>query len=502
MQIFLKHKKLFLILFIAVFILFLFFIFTKYKNYGISWDEQVYLSYGKRYFENYLNLRKIEKNFELSHVFVHGALFDIGYYLPLQLLNQTGNFALLHLEKALFSSLTLVFVFFTLRLLTKNYFIALIGVLFMITTPRWLGDIFDNHMDGISTVLYSALIFISIKLLQDSNRKISSKLFVTFSILSALAFSHRIILFFIPCLTLLLIFLSQLKKNKISHLFKYLIGYIVLFAITLLIVDPALRVYGISGFWQKIFYSLKYTYGRTNLFNGVFMDARHLPWNYLPIWIGITTPVVTLLLFFFGLVTLRVTNRNKVVSTFLLGSLFMPILFTIILRPVLYDAWRQFLFLVVPLNIIAALGAGQLLKKKLAILVLLVILVGTSSTFLAMSKLHPYEYAYFNSLVGGLRGAYGKYDTDYWGKSYKEAVEWLKSNEIKDSKKIYRIFACDNTFSSSYYFVKNMKLEKDLAKADYAVCFTRWNDDKKIRGKIIHVVERDGVPLNFVKKLR
>ena len=27
---------------------------------------------------------------------------------------------------------------------------------------------------------------------------------------------------------------------------------------------------------------------------------------------------------------------------------------------------------------------------------------------------HPYEYIYYNQLVGGLNGAYGNYETDYY----------------------------------------------------------------------------------------
>ena len=40
-------------------------------------------------------------------------------------------------------------------------------------------------------------------------------------------------------------------------------------------------------------------------------------------------------------------------------------------------------------------------------------------------RLHPYQMTYFNAAVGGLAGANGRYETDYWLSSYKEAIEWV-----------------------------------------------------------------------------
>jgi hypothetical protein len=42
-----------------------------------------------------------------------------------------------------------------------------------------------------------------------------------------------------------------------------------------------------------------------------------------------------------------------------------------------------------------------------------------------MVKLHPNQYVYFNYLIGDLPGAYGKYETAYYGNSYAEAVKKL-----------------------------------------------------------------------------
>ena len=43
---------------------------------------------------------------------------------------------------------------------------------------------------------------------------------------------------------------------------------------------------------------------------------------------------------------------------------------------------------------------------------------------------HPHEYVYFNPLVGGLDGAFGNYETDYWGNSIRMASEWLAAEGV------------------------------------------------------------------------
>jgi hypothetical protein len=40
-------------------------------------------------------------------------------------------------------------------------------------------------------------------------------------------------------------------------------------------------------------------------------------------------------------------------------------------------------------------------------------------------RFHPNQGVYFNSLVGGPRGAFKRYEMDYWGNCIFQAVEWV-----------------------------------------------------------------------------
>jgi hypothetical protein len=49
---------------------------------------------------------------------------------------------------------------------------------------------------------------------------------------------------------------------------------------------------------------------------------------------------------------------------------------------------------------------------------------GLISVFIVHLRFHPNQSVYFNALVGGPRGAFAKFELDYWGNCILEAVEW------------------------------------------------------------------------------
>ena len=49
----------------------------------------------------------------------------------------------------------------------------------------------------------------------------------------------------------------------------------------------------------------------------------------------------------------------------------------------------------------------------------------TAFPIIAMARLHPYQYTYYNSLAGGVAGARSRYMLDYWALSFKQASQGL-----------------------------------------------------------------------------
>ncbi len=173
------------------------------------------------------------------------------------------------------------------------------------------------------------------------------------------------------------------------------------------------------------------------LFHGNLVPLTALPWTYVPLWIFISTPCVVLaggLLFCLFLPSIRRTPQRKHLVLLAFISLF-PILFVILKHSVLYNDWRHLYFTYAPLVVLAAVGWDSLfdferLKKirwgvGLGFLLLAIIPVSW------MVRNHPYEALYFNELEGGVKGAAGRYEMDYWGNTLRTAAEWLGDYHLR-----------------------------------------------------------------------
>jgi hypothetical protein len=122
-------------------------------------------------------------------------------------------------------------------------------------------------------------------------------------------------------------------------------------------------------------------------------------------------------------------------------------------------------------------------------------------------RLHPNQYVYFNRFVGGLPGAYGRYETDYWGNSYREAVGLLvdhieSETEPGASPPPYRVFICSRGGTARPFFPPYLMRARTEAEADFLLGITRTSCNKDSGGTVIGVIERLGTPLNYVVDLR
>ena len=151
-----------------------------------------------------------------------------------------------------------------------------------------------------------------------------------------------------------------------------------------------------------------------NLFRGEWLySANGPPFDYVPVWVGITTPPATLLLALIGIVALAwkglrrpgdILRNGPVRFGLLLAAL--PVganVAIVVLENNVYDHWRQLYFLYAPLVLLAAFGlrgimalsggrwrrAGAYALTGGAIAVVLV----------SMVRIHPYQPNYFNALT-------------------------------------------------------------------------------------------------------
>ncbi|HEU4523114.1 MAG TPA: hypothetical protein VFT12_13990, partial [Thermoanaerobaculia bacterium] len=125
--------------------------------------------------------------------------------------------------------------------------------------------------------------------------------------------------------------------------------------------------------------------------------------------------------------------------------LLFPIVLYVVRPPRVYDGIRHFLFVLPAMAIVAAAGGASLRIARRPALVMILIVVSLVPAATAMMRIHPYQYAYYNELAGGLGGASGRYETDYWMTSYREAMLWVNDHRCSGTT---RVLVAANEYSA------------------------------------------------------
>ena len=215
---------------------------------------------------------------------------------------------------------------------------------------------------------------------------------------------------------------------------------------------PVIIVYAVISFliffacwpflWQDTWKNLltvinqmaNFPVGMNVLFAGKTLDSRALPASYLPTLLAKTLTEPALLLILMGLVVLiyRLIKKEDARREMLIPLVwfFVPFLYILIFTPPMYDNYRHFLFILPALFLFSAFAIDFICSKmKNRWLDALIIFLILSPELLDNVQLHPYEYAYYNSLAGGLKGAANQFDEDYWLTCYKGLTEQINANE-------------------------------------------------------------------------
>ena len=244
------------------------------------------------------------------------------------------------------------------------------------------------------------------------------------------------------------------------------------------------------------------------LFAGAQYSSAQLPWWYVP-WlhmIQVTEPAIILALAGFVLLWLHRAQQREL---FMLVSLWyiVPLALIIWRHPVLYDNARQFLALLPPLFLAAGYMAEQvsrsLASRPRCALAAGLLLPGILFIYLS----HPYQYVYYNAVVGGIKGAYHHYELDYWGTSFQEAAHYLDAHVREGSSvQVWGPFLplIDATHKK-YNFYRSGANEPQPKPPFYAVVLVRADWETTIyprASEVYRVTLWNGVPLSIVRYVR
>lgn len=229
--------------------------------------------------------------------------------------------------------------------------------------------------------------------------------------------------------------------------------------------------------------------------------------SYLPILLSIqlTIPVVLLSLFGLAILLYRIykTKEIQIGMIIVLLWFFLPFLYVLYFTPVLYDNFRQFIFILPPLFIFSGIALEAIMKwvkPTLGKTVLLLTLLAPA--FYALITLHPYQYICYNQFVGGVPGASRSYELDYWNLSYKSAFDYI--NEHADYGTVVGIYG-GNMNSMQVYSRPDLILVSSrsvgVEEMDWALITTRSNRDyyHLVDVKTIHSITLQDAPLAHIK---
>ena len=222
------------------------------------------------------------------------------------------------------------------------------------------------------------------------------------------------------------------------------------------------------------------------LFNGELYSANELPRRYLPFLLATTLTEPAWPLFIVGLTAIlwklkKLDTSQRVTLSLTLLWFLIPFFYVLLRRPPMYDGLRHFLFIVPPIFVFIGFAFEFLVEKTRiywlrASLVFLILLPG----IFGIAQLHPYEYTYYNSLIGGTSGVFRKYETDYWLTCYKEAVEQF--NQITPT--LANLFVKREAYIAKYYASEGIIVQEirgalnEIEPGDYVLVNTRSNEDR------------------------
>ena len=384
--------------------------------------------------------------------------------------------------------------------------VALTSSLFLGLLPNYFGYVHTNMKDIPVAVLYALSIYLFWRL---ANQPRIRNLILA-AVAFGLAFNIKINAITIPVVNLLwFIGIRGIRRIRDGQTFLPLLYFLIapLFAVLIwwpFWTDPLAKLLELPRTFSVNTYNIPVLF-----FGNIYKSGVNIPFFYPYVYLAVTTPLSILISFLAGLIVTIIRVR-KGIHLLLLLWFFVPLLRFFDPHVSVIDGVRHFMEVVFPMCAIAGVGAMRIygiigkirIIRDIRVIGVIILLVALTKNIV---DYHPYETSYFNSLVGGIKGAQGKFDIDFWGTPQREAILWLNINAPVNS---YINVAMAQASAGMYAREDLRKLlnKKNIWDSDYVVVLNRqsfWsaetisymqmNEGKKIYKKTI-----DNIPLVWI----
>lgn len=504
------------IFFVAIAVL----VVTTFRDYGISWDEEVQNTYGDMLIAFYRSGFHDRSAMHYLNLYYYGGFFDMVAAL-LNLVSPLGVYVTRHFLGGIFLLFGLAGAWRLVRLLAGER-AALLAIVMLALNPILYGHSFINPKDAPLAWLFVWVIYYACRAIEEGRPRAAT--IVGFGVSVGLAFGTRVL-----AAPLIVYILVVLAVGAVMNRWRPALGTNPIGRTTCGLLMAAPLAYVVMGiFWPWAIINPLNPYLAlhefTNfpwkgwlLFNGEMMPAINLPRDYLLMFLFYQLPEHTLGGLIFAAigaanVWLRrgealFADRRTLQYLILIQAAVVPVIAFVVLRPTVYNGMRHFLFVVPPLVILAAIGWEKLIQAAMARWRVSGLALGMALAALLlwqlarMISLHPYEYVAYNSIPGGVIGASGRFELDYWDTSLGEASRKLSARLAKHPPATPPvIFVCGNRLSASAFLPKNVRLTWKIEEADYFISIapSACRDHIDVTKNRIIEVRRDHITLSYV----
>ncbi len=502
-------------------------------DYNVTWDEPNHNTFSKDVLKYYTSLGNDTTMFDFqkkghtdyfTNVY-YGMSIDVFSAAINSILSPENDFMVRHFINAIVGFLTILFTALIVRSFS-GWLPAIITLLALTCSPSFFGHCFNNPKDIPFAAGYIMAIYYLIMLLKELPKpRHQTKVMLAIAIGFAISIraGGLLLLGYLALFMFLHWILTRNKKLKMMdsmkpYFWSFLVIAIAGYLIGILMWPYALRQ-PLTGALKALKEFEKFSYlTYYELFEGTRLFNK--PWYYEPKLIMLTAPLAVLAGFIMGLL-LGWFKKGKLhflmLSLLVIATLF-PATYAIYKNSYVYNGWRHFIFIYPSLAALAILGwywlASIFRSGKAQIIVMSIVALTLLKPGIWSIINHPYQYVYFNEIAGGVKGANGEYELDYWNQTPRAAFQWLVKNkpevlggEIKVSSN--NIQEALKTFVPEGKDVKYAwTREYEWANNDwtYAIWTTRTLSRNQIIGGYwppkgtIHEVKVDGVTVAAVVK--
>lgn len=370
-----------------------------------------------------------------------------------------------HVWNVLLMMLGALFTAFTARLFSKSWWAASIALAIMIATPSFTGFGYNLSKDiplatGFIIALY-AIYSLFINFEEPLNKKMLLVLIAGIAIAIGNRIAGLMLFGYAGIFGVWAIYRNRTQPSKELKLKTlWIAGTLIIGYGVGLLFWPYGLVSPIGHIQETFEIISKYPLKMSTYFGGENMDINEPYWYFIPKYILITTPVLFLVglilaISLFFVKKIRQSEYGVAFILLLFPSVF-PILYIIYKHAVVYQHWRHVFFVFPTMVVLSSLGWHYLLNhKKRWIFVLPVFAFLFAKPVWWMFNNHPYEYTYYNELVGGSKGAFENYELDSYCFGVKNCIKWIAENN--DLKKDTLIINCNEDDPPIYYSKKYIK---------------------------------------------